>query len=74
MNTVQSMILNWATENGKKPSLYLTHLDTLCIFNSYSGSGQIAKTESITIPLGLLGSSSVLWQAVQGRMHVNRHA
>ncbi len=29
MNTAQSMILNWATENGKKPSLYLTHLDAL---------------------------------------------
>jgi hypothetical protein len=29
MNTVQSMILNWATENGKKPSLYLTHLEYL---------------------------------------------
>lgn len=29
MNTVQSMILNWATENGKKPNLYLTHLDAL---------------------------------------------
>ncbi len=29
MNTAQSMILNWATENGKKPNLYLTHLDAL---------------------------------------------
>jgi DNA-binding MarR family transcriptional regulator len=29
MNTVQSMILNWATENGRKPSLYLTHLEAL---------------------------------------------
>jgi len=29
MNTLQSMILNWATENGRKPSLYLTHLEAL---------------------------------------------
>ena len=29
LNTAQSMILNWATENGKKPNLFLTHLDAL---------------------------------------------
>jgi hypothetical protein len=29
MNTIQSRILNWATENDKKPSLFLTHLDAL---------------------------------------------
>jgi hypothetical protein len=29
MNTAQSIIMNWATENGKKLSLYLTHLDVL---------------------------------------------
>ncbi len=29
MNTIQSMILNWATENDKKLDLYLTHLEAL---------------------------------------------
>jgi hypothetical protein len=33
MNTVQSMILNWATENGRKPGLYLTHLKALKLCN-----------------------------------------
>jgi hypothetical protein len=33
MNTVQSTILNWATENGRKPGLYLTHLKALKLCN-----------------------------------------
>jgi DNA-binding MarR family transcriptional regulator len=30
MTTLQSHILDWATEMGKKPRLYLTNLETLC--------------------------------------------
>jgi len=29
MNTIQGKIVQWATENGKKPELYLTHLNAL---------------------------------------------